>query len=187
MGLRQAEKPPLTPRPHFTAPSCTLGNQVVGASDGPPVSQERRPTRVCGTPGAGGGLLAEASTPRTRCSGLPCSVSKQTRYESLESRSRFAAPTVVRVTVCAGVRRAPPSGVVTFLFTDIEGSTRRWEADADSKPGCRIGDQDLAAVTGAHHPRGSIERRTEVVSTAAARAQSAADHRRRGGVRGRRS
>ena len=25
-----------------------------------------------------------------------------------------------------------PSGVVTFLFTDIEGSTRRWEANADS-------------------------------------------------------
>ena len=24
-----------------------------------------------------------------------------------------------------------PSGVVTFLFTDIEGSTRRWESDAD--------------------------------------------------------
>jgi predicted ATPase len=24
----------------------------------------------------------------------------------------------------------PPSGVVTFLFTDIEGSTRRWESDA---------------------------------------------------------
>ena len=24
-----------------------------------------------------------------------------------------------------------PLGVVTFLFTDIEGSTRRWEADAD--------------------------------------------------------
>ena len=31
--------------------------------------------------------------------------------------------------VSAGV---PPSGVVTFLFTDIEGSTRRWEADADA-------------------------------------------------------
>jgi hypothetical protein len=25
----------------------------------------------------------------------------------------------------------PLSGVVTFLFTDIEGSTRRWEADAE--------------------------------------------------------
>ncbi|MDT5334074.1 MAG: hypothetical protein QOF31_5371, partial [Mycobacterium sp.] len=24
-----------------------------------------------------------------------------------------------------------PAGVVTFLFTDIEGSTRRWEADPD--------------------------------------------------------
>ena len=27
---------------------------------------------------------------------------------------------------------AAPSGLVTFLFTDIEGSTRRWEADAES-------------------------------------------------------
>ena len=27
---------------------------------------------------------------------------------------------------------AMPSGVVTFLFTDIEGSTRRWETDADA-------------------------------------------------------
>ena len=26
---------------------------------------------------------------------------------------------------------ALPSGVVTFLFTDIEASTRRWEADAE--------------------------------------------------------
>src|SRR6202048_1088415 len=31
--------------------------------------------------------------------------------------------------VSAGGR---PSGVVTFLFTDIEGSTRRWEADAEA-------------------------------------------------------
>ena len=36
--------------------------------------------------------------------------------------------------ISAGVsadRAAAPSGVVTFLFTDVEGSTRRWEADAD--------------------------------------------------------
>jgi len=26
---------------------------------------------------------------------------------------------------------AAPSGVVTFLFTDVEGSTSRWENDAD--------------------------------------------------------
>src|SRR6516162_7902015 len=26
----------------------------------------------------------------------------------------------------------PPTGIVTFLFTDIEGSTRRWENDADA-------------------------------------------------------
>jgi class 3 adenylate cyclase len=26
---------------------------------------------------------------------------------------------------------AAPSGVVTSLFTDVEGSTRRWEANAD--------------------------------------------------------
>jgi class 3 adenylate cyclase len=27
---------------------------------------------------------------------------------------------------------AAPSGAVTFLFTDVEGSTRRWEANADA-------------------------------------------------------
>src|SRR5246127_4946705 len=30
------------------------------------------------------------------------------------------------------MRGAAPSGVVTFLFTDVEGSTRRWESDADA-------------------------------------------------------
>jgi class 3 adenylate cyclase len=35
---------------------------------------------------------------------------------------------------------AAPSGVVTFLFTDVEGSTRRWEANAD----------EMRAALGAH-------------------------------------
>jgi hypothetical protein len=33
--------------------------------------------------------------------------------------------------VSADLAAAAPSGVVTFLFTDVEGSTRRWETDAD--------------------------------------------------------
>ena len=36
VGLRQAGKCLLTPRSHFTAPSCAIGNQVVRASDGAP-------------------------------------------------------------------------------------------------------------------------------------------------------
>ena len=38
------------------------------------------------------------------------------------------------VRFCMGVRWSGgySFGVVTFLFTDIEGSTRRWETDADS-------------------------------------------------------
>ena len=34
--------------------------------------------------------------------------------------------------LCGCPRLVRPRGVVTFLFTDIEGSTRRWEADADA-------------------------------------------------------
>ena len=44
---------------------------------------------------------------------------------------------------------AAPSGVVTFLFTDVEGSTRRWEADAE---GMR-----LALATHDEVLRGAIE------------------------------
>ena len=44
-----------------------------------------------------------------------------------------------------------PSGVVTFLFTDVEGSTRRWEKDAD---GMRVAlaahDEVLRGVIQAH-------------------------------------
>src|SRR6478672_11702563 len=50
-------------------------------------------------------------------------------YPILRQRVRSASHFNRRVRVSAGGR---PSGVVTFLFTDIEGSTRRWEADADA-------------------------------------------------------
>lgn len=45
---------------------------------------------------------------------------------------------------------APPSGVVTFLFTDVEGSTRRWEADADGMRAALVAHDEVL--------RGAIER-----------------------------
>jgi predicted ATPase/class 3 adenylate cyclase len=45
--------------------------------------------------------------------------------------------------------RRPPSGVVAFLFTDIEGSTRRWEADAKGmRAALRAHDEVLAEAIG---------------------------------------
>ncbi|WP_324684822.1 adenylate/guanylate cyclase domain-containing protein [Mycobacterium sp. 94-17] len=40
-----------------------------------------------------------------------------------------------------------PSGVVTFLFTDVEGSTRRWEADPDAMRVALAAHDDLMAET----------------------------------------
>ena len=46
---------------------------------------------------------------------------------------------------------AAPSGVVTFLFTDIEGSTRRWEADADAMRAALVAhDEVLRTAIEAH-------------------------------------
>ena len=47
--------------------------------------------------------------------------------------------------------QASPSGVVTFLFTDIEGSTRRWESDADGmRAALAAHDEVLRGAVGAH-------------------------------------
>ncbi|OJZ70394.1 adenylate/guanylate cyclase domain-containing protein [Mycobacterium paraffinicum] len=44
-----------------------------------------------------------------------------------------------------------PSGVVTFLFTDIEGSTRRWEADPDGmRAALAVHDQLFRETVAAH-------------------------------------
>jgi class 3 adenylate cyclase len=46
---------------------------------------------------------------------------------------------------------AAPSGVVTFLFTDVEGSTRRWVADADDmRVALAAHDKVLRAAIEAH-------------------------------------
>jgi predicted ATPase len=44
-----------------------------------------------------------------------------------------------------------PSGVVTFVFTDIEGSTRRWESDADSMRRSLIAHDEFMRDTVAAH------------------------------------
>jgi predicted ATPase/class 3 adenylate cyclase len=45
----------------------------------------------------------------------------------------------------------PPSGVLTFLFTDIEGSTRRWEADPTSmRAALTVHDELLGRVVEKH-------------------------------------
>jgi predicted ATPase len=38
---------------------------------------------------------------------------------------------------------AAPSGVVTFLFTDVEGSTRRWETDAEAMRAALLAHDDV--------------------------------------------
>jgi class 3 adenylate cyclase len=49
------------------------------------------------------------------------------------------------------VTGAAPSGVVTFLFTDVEGSTRRWEADADAmRVALAVHDEVLRSAIEAH-------------------------------------
>ncbi len=58
---------------------------------------------------------------------------------------------------------AAPSGVVTFLFTDVEGSTRRWEADADA----------MRAALAAHDEVLRSSPRRNLLSNAAVAAQRA--------------
>src|ERR1700682_1614975 len=61
-GLASGGKCLLTPRPHFTAHHARLVTRWFVLRTALLVRQERRPTRLCRTPGAGSGLLAESST-----------------------------------------------------------------------------------------------------------------------------
>jgi class 3 adenylate cyclase len=58
---------------------------------------------------------------------------------------------------------AAPSGVVTFLFTDIEGSTRRWENDANAMRAALLAhDEVLRSAIEAH--KGFLFSHTGVVA-----------------------
>jgi class 3 adenylate cyclase len=71
---------------------------------------------------------------------------------ALIRRVRFPAlggPSGGRTIGLVGVR--PPSGTVTFLFTDIEGSTRRWEVDPEAmRAALVLHDSGLRSVIDAH-------------------------------------
>ena len=70
---------------------------------------------------------------------------------------------------------AAPSGVVTFLFTDVEGSTRRWESDAEGmRAALAAHDKVLRAAIEAH--RGWLFKHTgDGVCAAFASPRSAVD------------
>ena len=64
MGLRQAREMSSDAEATFHCASCTLGNQVVRASDGSPFRQERRPTRFAER-------IARVGTPKVRATWQP--------------------------------------------------------------------------------------------------------------------
>jgi class 3 adenylate cyclase len=55
--------------------------------------------------------------------------------------------------------RLPPTGVVTFLFTDIEGSTRLWEQDPERMQ-LALARHDALARTAVQSHRGTIVKMT---------------------------
>ena len=74
-----------------------------------------------------------------------------------------------------GPAAAAPTGVVTFLFTDVEGSTRRWETDAEGmRTALAAHDEVLRAAIEAH--RGWLFKHTgDGVCAAFASPRSAVD------------
>ena len=70
---------------------------------------------------------------------------------------------------------AVPTGVVTFLFTDIEGSTRRWEADADQMRSALAAHDELMRETVAVHDGSLFKHTGDGVCAAFASPRSAVD------------
>ena len=68
-----------------------------------------------------------------------------------------------------------PSGVVTFLFTDIEGSTRRWETDADSMRTALVAHDEVLRETVVAHDGWLFKHTGDGVCTAFGSPRSAVD------------
>jgi len=79
----------------------------------------------------------------------PASCLGRARSNRGEGGHRAGRPGGVRTLCLVGMR--PPSGTVTFLFTDIEGSTRRWEADPEAmRAALALHDEVLRSAIEAH-------------------------------------
>jgi predicted ATPase len=70
---------------------------------------------------------------------------------------------------------AAPSGVVTFLFTDIEGSTRRWEADAAAMRAALLAHDEVLRTAIAGHGGYLFSHTGDGVAAAFASPRSAVD------------
>src|SRR6476646_10242362 len=69
----------------------------------------------------------------------------------------------------------PPSGVVTFLFTDIEGSTGRWASDADAMRVALLAHDDVLRTAIAKHGGFLFSHTGDGVGAAFASPRSAVD------------
>ena len=47
---------------------------------------------------------------------------------------------------------SPPSGTVTFLFTDVEGSTRRWQDEPEAMRALLVEHDAIVCAVGESHP-----------------------------------
>jgi predicted ATPase/class 3 adenylate cyclase len=75
----------------------------------------------------------------------------------------------------SAVGAGPPSGVVTFLFTDVEGSTRRWEADADAMRASLVEHDEVLRTTIEEHGGFLFKHTGDGVCAAFASPRSAVD------------
>jgi class 3 adenylate cyclase len=68
----------------------------------------------------------------------------------------------------------PPSGTVTFLLTDLEGSTRSWEQDPEAMKAAMIRHDELLEKTIAAHEGFVFARMGDGMGAASATARNAA-------------